>query len=217
MGTDNSGDGRGRNRTTSRGASAVIVVLLAAALLPGLPGFGSPPPPPSPPPAPLQLFATNSIWNTALPTDAARDSASSRLVSALLAQKAARGPWINTTSFSTPVYRVPAGQPTVRVWVDHPPSSNADTLERQLAQVPIPSGAKQSNDSDSRMVVWQPSTDTQWEFWHVSRQSTGLKPGWHAGWGAVIHNVSHSTGINPFPFGATASGLALMGGLITLD
>jgi hypothetical protein len=195
----------------------VIVVLLAAALLPGLPGFGSPPPPPSPPPAPLQLFATNSIWNTALPTDAARDSASSRLVSALLAQKAARGPWINTTSFSTPVYRVPAGQPTVRVWIDHPPSSNADTLERELAQVPIPSGAKQSNDPDSRMVVWQPSTDTQWEFWHVSRQSTGLKPGWHAGWGAVIHNVSHSTGINPFPFGATASGLALMGGLITLD
>jgi hypothetical protein len=197
----------------------IAIALIAAALLPGLPVLGTPPAPaPAPPPqAPPALFAPNSIWNAPLPADAARDSASSRLVSALLTQEAARGPWINTTAFSTPVYRVPSGQSTVRVWIDHPPSSNADSLERQLAHVPIPSGARPSHDSDSRMVVWQASSDTQWELWHVSRRPGGFKPGWHAGWGAVIHNVSQSTGINPRPFGATASGLALMGGLIRLD
>ena len=197
----------------------IAVVLIAAACCRACRYLGSPPAPsPAPPPqAPPPLFAPNSIWNAPLPGDAALDSGSSRLVSALLSQKAARGPWINTTSFSTPVYRVTAGQPTVRVWIDHPPSSNADSLERQLAQVPIPSGARPSHDSDSRMVVWQASSDTQWELWHVRRRSGGFKPGWHAGWGAVIHNVSQSTGINPRPFGATASGLALMGGLIRLD
>jgi hypothetical protein len=83
--------------------------------------------------------------------------------------------------------------------------------------VPIPSGAKPAADPDSRLVVWQAATDSQWEFWHMSWESTGLQPGWHAGWGAVIHGVSQSFGINQRPFGATASGLALMGGLITID
>lgn len=194
----------------------IAALIAAVALLPGLPALGSPPPAAAPL-QPPQLFAPGSIWNAPLPNNAARDSASQRLVSSLVAQKKSYRAWINTTSFSTPVYRVPVNQPTVRVWIDHSPSANADDLERQLARVPIPEGAQQSNDSDSRMVVWQPSTDTQWEFWHASRQMAGLQPGWHAGWGAVIHNVSQSWGINPRPFGATASGLALMGGLITLD
>jgi hypothetical protein len=194
----------------------IVALIAAVALLPGLPAFGSPPPP-SAPRQPPQLFAPGSIWNMPLPDRAARDSASARLVSSLIAQKNSYRAWINTTSYSTPVYRVPGGVATVRVWIDHPESANADALEQQVARVPIPADAQPSHDSDSRMVVWQPSTDTQWEFWHVSKQTASLQPGWHAGWGAVIRGVSHSSGINPWPFGATASGLALMGGLITLD
>jgi hypothetical protein len=158
----------------------IAALLAAAALLPGLPALGSPPP--AAPPKGPQLFAPTSIWNMAVPARAARDRASAPLVRSLIAQKNAYRAWINTTSFSTPVYRVQAGQPTVRVWVDHAPSANADHLQQALARVPVPEGAQPSNDSDSRMVVWQPSIDTQWEFWHVSRQVTGLQPGWHVGW-----------------------------------
>jgi hypothetical protein len=193
----------------------VIAALLLAFLLPGL---GPQPAPAAPPPQPVtQLFAPSSIWNAPLPANAALSESTSQLTNALISQKNAYGPWINTTSFSTPVYRVASGQTGVRVWIDHAPSANADKLQGDLTNVPIPSGARPSPDSDSRMVVWQQSSDRQWEFWHMSWQPTGLKPGWHAGWGAVIQHVSQSSGINPWPFGATASGLALMGGLITTD
>jgi hypothetical protein len=192
----------------------MIAAFIVALVLPIL---GAPTAPAAPPPPITQLFSPTSIWNTALPGNAAVDGASSRLTNALIDQKNRYGPWINTTSFSTPVYRVPAGQAGVRVWIDHAPSSNADQLQSALGAVPIPKGAEPSPDSDSRMVVWQQSSDRQWEFWHMSWQPTGLKPGWHAGWGAVIQHVSQSSGINPWPFGATASGLALMGGLITTD
>jgi hypothetical protein len=67
------------------------------------------------------------------------------------------------------------------------------------------------------MIVWQPSTDRMWELWRMRWASAGPRRGWHAGWGAKIGNVSKFNGVNPHPFGATASGLALAGGLITLD
>jgi hypothetical protein len=194
-----------------------LIAALVVALL--LPGLGAPPAPAAPAPAPpvTQLFAPTSIWNTALPGNAALAGTSRQLTKALVDQRNARGAWINTTTFSTPVYRVPAGQAGAPVWIDHPASSNKEKLQGELTAVPIPAGAKASPDSDSRMVVWQQSSDRQWEFWHMTYQATGLKPGWHAGWGAVIQHVSQSSGINPWPFGATASGLALMGGLITTD
>jgi hypothetical protein len=111
---------------------------------------------------------------------------------------------------------VPAGQPTVRVQLDHPPSPNDYALQRQLEQVPIPSDARPGGGRDHRLVIWQPSTDTMWELWRVYYVSIGLSPGWHAGWGGVMHGVSQSSGVYPWPFGGTASGLPLMGGLITL-
>jgi hypothetical protein len=72
------------------------------------------------------------------------------------------------------------------------------------------------------MVIWQPSTDTMWELFAVHRQEecwwsdeARAVPGWHAQWGAKLSNVSRHPGINVRPFGATATGLPLVGGLIT--
>jgi hypothetical protein len=42
-------------------------------------------------------------------------------------------------------------------------------------------------------------------------------PEWHAAWGSRIDNFSASAGINAAPFGATASGLPMLGGLMTRD
>jgi hypothetical protein len=65
------------------------------------------------------------------------------------------------------------------------------------------------------MVVWQPSTDTMWEFWLASRQSDG----WHASYGGRMKDVSSNPGYftDPPRWGATATSLPLLGGLIRLD
>jgi hypothetical protein len=197
----------------------MIAALVSLLLALGAPASGSTAAPASATTAPAGTtpFAPTSVWNAPLAGSAPLDSGSARLVSALMDQKSSYRAWINTTRYSTPIYRVPAGQPTVPVWIDHPPSVNATTLEAQTSHVPIPAGARPSRDLDSRMVVWQTSTDTMWEFWRMRWQSLPPEIGWHAGWGAVIPQVSQSSGVNPRPFGATGSGLALMGGLITLD
>jgi hypothetical protein len=105
----------------------------------------------------------------------------------------------------------------VRVGIDHPASTNTDTLRQEMRQVPIPRAARPASGTDGRMVVWQTSSDTMWEFWQVRYVRRGPARGWTASWGAKIQDVSRSSGVNRWPFGATATGLALAGGLITLD
>ena len=162
-------------------------------------------------------FAPTSFWNTRLRAGTALDPGSATLVKTLVWQQRERGSWINTRSYSSPVYTVPAAQRTVHVQIDHPASPNAEALQREMQQVPMPADARPATGSDGRMIVWQTSTDTMWEFWRAHYESRLLRHGWHAGWGAKIEHVSRSSGVNRWPFGATASGLALAGGLITLD
>jgi hypothetical protein len=138
-------------------------------------------------------------------------------------------PWINTTTYSTPVYTVPADQPMRSIRLDTPSSmytgaAGAAIVRRQIAQVPIPEGAKTSTGHNKHIVIWQPSTDTIWELWNAHDVPDEDCPwhrndlhGWHAAWGARIDNASTSEGIVDAPAGATASGLPLLGGLIRLD
>lgn len=171
-------------------------------------------------------FAPTSVWNTPLADNAPLHSNSSGLVGELIRQGMAVGPWINTTQYSTPVYVVPKTQPKVRVHLDTPSSMytnawDAQRLRDQLASVPIPKTVRPAAGTDRHIVIWQPSTDTMWELWIA--HNVPVDPcewgrndvlGWHAAWGARIKNVSTHRGSNDRPFGATASGLPLMGGLI---
>jgi hypothetical protein len=166
---------------------------------------------------PARLFAPTSFWNTPLPARAPLSGDSAALAASLVKQMRAYKPWIATTQYSPTVYSVSADQPTVRVTLDHEPSPNDYALQRQLAEVPIPAGAHPGGGVDHRLVIWQPSTDTMWEFWRARYALLGAEPGWHAGWGGVMHSVSRSSGVYAWPFGASASGLPLIGGLITLD
>ncbi len=130
-----------------------------------------------------------------------------------------RGPYINTSSWSVPVYTVPANQPVVKVTLEK--SLRALTLQAAWTAVPLPSNAKPAAGSDEHLVVWQPSTDRLWEFWHL--QLIGSV--WQAGWGGAIQNVSSSSGAyGPTSWvgaltewGASASSLSIAGGLITLE
>ena len=65
----------------------------------------------------FRFFSPTSIWNTPLlpnapidPNSAAITGTLENYINASLANRT--GPWINTTSYSTPIYTVPASQPT---------------------------------------------------------------------------------------------------------
>jgi hypothetical protein len=172
----------------------------------------------------FRFFSPTSIWDATLPVSAPLDPSSEAVVSALGRQIAKegelkRGPYINTSSWSVPVYTVPANQPVVKVTLEK--SLRALTLQAAWTAVPLPSNAKPAAGSDEHLVVWQPSTGRLWEFWHL-QQVGGV---WQAGWGGAIQNVSSSSGAyGPTSWtgalaewGASASSLSIAGGLITLE
>ncbi len=188
------------------------------------------------PPAPtnaatggLRLFAANSVWNTLLTPDAPLDPSSPARAGAFIAEinreiAGGSGPWISETANSTPFYTVGPDQPGVPVSLDT--GSWGNTLRSALGGgVPIPANAVPAAGTDHHMTIYQPSTDTLWEFWHASKQANG----WHAGWGGAMQHVSSSpgyfsnsawTGLAPsdgWDWGATASSLPVIAGTIMID
>jgi hypothetical protein len=154
-------------------------------------------------------FSPTSFWNAPLAGAAPVAPDSATLVAELERQVASAGAWINTYQYSTPVYTVPADQPTVRVQLDngYPP------LQADLESVPLPANASPAAGTDAHLTVYQPSTDTLWELWKAARQADG----WHARWGGRMTNVSTSPGYFAAPLGATGSSLPLLGGLMRID
>jgi hypothetical protein len=161
--------------------------------------------------APL-LFTAGGVWNAPLAASAPIDPRSAVLRGELVRQLSIGSPWINTSEFSTPIYTVGRDQPRVKVVLDndHAP------LQRAWLDVPVPAGARPAAGSDRHLVVHQPATDTLWEFWQF-RWRGGA---WHARWGGRMDRVSDNPGYFSGAlagWGATATGLPLVGGLITLD
>ena len=175
---------------------------------------------------PPRLFSAQSPWNRPLSASAALDPSSSALAGALRERvadeiKRGWGPWIATWSYSTPIYRVPAGQPGVRVALDDPSISWRRSLQSALERVPIPKGARPALGTDGHLTIWQPSTDRLWEFWHARKDERG---GWHASWGGAIEHVSRSpgyyrtdswSGAQP-NWGASATSLPVAAGTMTV-
>jgi hypothetical protein len=210
----------------SRALARVASVLALVAL--GWPAGAAAVEPVTPP------FGPQSPWNVTFAKDAPLQPNSDGMVADLVRQVGERTPWINTTKWSVPVYTVPADQPTVRVKLDipghdwawnHPMFTNeadAQQLQGMLEEVPIPPNARPNGGTDLSLLVYQPATDTAWELWQARDVPidplpwNDPTPGWHAVWGARVDNVSSGSGVNPAPFGASASGLALFGGLVRI-
>lgn len=118
----------------------------------------------------FRFFSPTSIWNTPLlptapvdPNSAAVTGTLEAYINTSLANRT--GPWINTTSYSTPIYTVPANQPTMPVII----SSDNTPLRAAMAAVPVPTGAQPAAGTDEEMTIYQPSTDTLWEMWLMSQ------------------------------------------------
>lgn len=174
------------------------------------------------PPRYFRFFARKSFWNTRLEADQPLDPASEKLAAAFAAEVEAKTnkgerPWINTTDYSVPVYKVPADQPTVPVRLDSPYAAPA--LQAAWRHVPLPPDPRPSEGTDGNLVVYQPSTDRLWEFWRFSDEGGVAQ----AAWGGAIRDVSRSSGAygpKAWPgakpwWGSSASSLSIAGGLIT--
>lgn len=174
-------------------------------------------------PAPFRFFAPTSFWNEPVPADAPLDPSSTAVVAALseeeeAEQSAKKGPAINTTSWSVPIYTVPSDQPTVRVALVNSVSA---ALQAAWSAVPLPSDAEPAAGTDKHLVVWQPSTDRMWEFWRLEK----IGEGWQASWGGAMQDVTANPGVYgpeawqgaTTSWGASASSLPVAGGLITLE
>ncbi|HWC47374.1 MAG TPA: hypothetical protein VG448_00635 [Solirubrobacterales bacterium] len=207
-------------------AALVALALCAAALVVGC-GSGSDPQDEATAssgasPRYFRFFAKKSFWNTRLEADQPLDPASEKLATAFAAEIKAKEykgerPWINTTDYSVPVYKVPAVQPLVPVRLDSP--YRAPALQAAWRRVPLPPNAQPSEGTDGNLVVYQPATDRLWEFWRFSDEGGVAR----AAWGGAIRNVSRSSGAygpKAWPgakpwWGSSASSLSIAGGLIT--
>lgn len=80
--------------------------------------------------------------------------------------------------------------------------------------VPVPEDAKAATGSDGQMTIYDPATDQMWEFWKMQRDpATGQ---WGACWGGRIDNWSTNESVFPAGFGASASGMAIAPGMVTM-
>ena len=107
-----------------------------------------------------------------------------------------------------PVYTVPPGQPDVAVSVS--PGCN-NFIPDTGNEIPIPPNVDLNGSSDNPLVIWQPSTHTDWELWQVSVQSA---TSYSACWGGKL-NTATSDGVFRYPYGLSATGISYLAVTIT--
>jgi hypothetical protein len=114
--------------------------------------------------------------------------------------------------------------PRVHVTLDE---NGGPHMVQAFAAVPIPSYAQPSAGTDHHLAIYQPSTDSMWEFWHLRMATDGT--GWHAGWGGRMLHVSTDPGyyrnaadpsgnvLEQSNWGAPATSLPLMAGTMMIS
>ena len=136
-------------------------------------------------------------------------------------ERAGSGPFVQTYSYTTPIYVVGRHQRTVRVAIDTDQRHTwVTSLQAASTAVPIPPNARPSAGTDSQITVYQPSHNRLWEYWELRREGDG----WHARWGGAIDDVSISPGYyTPSAWngalsvwGASGTSLPLVAGTMTL-
>lgn len=165
----------------------------------------------------MKLFSPTSFWYHKLPKDAPLHPNTVGFQEDFLRQKAAfyGNVNLNTHKYASPVYIAAADTPLVKVsyWNCQNKVNPEIVLQSQWQAVPIPSYAVPADGTDGEMTIYQPSTDTLWEFW----QTRKVEGQWQACWGGRMLNVSLNDGTWTHPYGTTATGLPFISGQITAE
>ena len=162
-------------------------------------------------------FDGNSFWYKKIPRNA-----KIHLNSPALSQEFARQVrtyygyiGINYGDYSAPVYTVTDDVHLVDVaqWDCWKNGFADQKLIRDMKSVPIPVNALPAGGTDAEMVVFEPATDTMWEFWNMRK----VAGNWQACWGGRMKGVSKNKGIWQHPYGAAATGLPFAAGQIRVS
>lgn len=109
---------------------------------------------------------------------------------------------------SMPIYSVPSNQAEASISV----SSGCNSfLSSTGSEIPIPSYTSLNGSSDSPLIVWQPSTQTDWELWQASQRSGGS---FSACWGGKL-DMATSDGVFPPTLGLSATGISYLATTVT--
>ncbi len=161
------------------------------------------------------VFASDSFWYAPIARGAPLHRDSAAFVREFLRQKKAYygNVNLNTRKYASPVYVVGPDVPGTDVteWNCQNKGFKDKRLAQQWKAVPIPAYAEAADGSDAEMTIYQPSSDTLWEFWRA-RKGDG---GWQACWGGRLAEASRSDGVFPAHYGTTATSLPFIGGQIT--
>jgi hypothetical protein len=164
----------------------------------------------------IGLFDSGSYVNTKLSASTPIDPNSAALVQRIVDDAHTYGTHINAWTCSAPVYRVPATQARVQVKTAGD-NANNQALQAQWNDVPLPSNAKAADCTDQTLIVYQPATDTMWEFWHFKKDVLGRPT---ADFGGRMPNVSTNPGHFTDPpgtgYGASATSIPYLVGLQTI-
>jgi hypothetical protein len=129
------------------------------------------------------------------------------------------------STFTITLWVVPAGQPTEKITYiqdngEPQPPGAATNLQSHFKAVPVPTLAKipggglvTAEGTDGWMCIWQPSTNQMWETWKLAGSPGSLT----MRYGGYVPNVNGWNGIFPNNWGARATSLALIGGMISLQ
>jgi len=169
-------------------------------------------------PRPDNGFSKNGPWNTKLPPNVPLAPNSAAIVANIVQdeQDTNRAWVLNTDTFSTPIFYVSHHTP-VQNWT-YSDCQNlpqlAPVIAGSLENVPTPPDLIASQGTDGSITIYQPSTDTYWDFWRAQKDASGH---WSACWGGKIEHYSHNPGIFTNRLGASASGLPLGAGVIRIS
>jgi hypothetical protein len=165
------------------------------------------------------IFSPTSVWRTPVTTAPLNphSAAMARYLAYQVAEyyggTAAFNAWTYNVSFVT----VPASQPRLNVvWnncqnKDYTPDGLVGP-GGVLTGVPIPARTQSAAGTDGELTIYSPSSDQLWELWQAQKNASGQ---WTACWGGRIDHVSTSPGYFDNGFGASASGLAISGGMVS--
>jgi hypothetical protein len=107
-----------------------------------------------------------------------------------------------------PIYEVPENQPEATISI----ASGCNNFTVQTGtEVPIPPYVALNGSSDSPLVIYQPSTGSEWEFWQAKQLSAR---NYSACWGGKL-SLATSEGVFPSPYGLSATGISYLDTTIT--
>jgi len=192
---------------------------------------GVPPPPAvSLTVAPGREFAADSYVHKPLAPDALIDSRSANWLATLARLVKTQYGAVNIHQYTPPVYIAGPNQPTVRVknlllpQQFEPPRETYEPLQAQWLAVPLPDNFKPSAGNDKEAIVYQPTTGRYWEFWVMAKSGAQIRDSsrrlvdeWQAAWGGQIENLATNPGYFDGGFGTTATGMAMLGTLMTIE